>query len=217
MKATSVRQPDGATTHPRTRVLATPHGMVAEHVLLGLIVLRGGEAHGYELARHFEPGQPLGGLVRLELAMLYHYLKKLAHRGWVTMARAEQPSRPPRQLCQITPAGRTAVRRWIAEPGIAGAQEWQEFLLKLYFSIYLEPSLVPLLVRGQQALVGQRHDALTTRLAVDDAGHLAGNGESKSRFCRLILHLELMRTRTFLCWLEEVAVWCDILPPGSTL
>ena len=57
----------------------------AEHALLGLLALVGGTAHGYELARQFRRGQPLGEIIRLESAMLYKHLKKLARLGWLTM------------------------------------------------------------------------------------------------------------------------------------
>ena len=87
-----------------------PPALPAEYALIGLIVLEGGESHGYALAQHFVPGEPLASILGLEPALIYYYLKKLARRGWVVQTRADQPSRPARQLCQITPSGQQALR-----------------------------------------------------------------------------------------------------------
>jgi DNA-binding PadR family transcriptional regulator len=85
--------------------------MPAEHALLGLIMREGGEAHGYDLARHFEPPSPLSDVLRLEQAMLYQHLKKLERQGWLSVTVQLQQARPPRRVYRITPDGKTELRR----------------------------------------------------------------------------------------------------------
>src|ERR687896_1243600 len=104
--------------------------MPAEHAILGLLALEDGAGHGYDLSRHFGEGRPLAAVLRLEVGMLYHPLKKLARAGWVAPVAGAAESRPPRQVYALTDAGRAELVRWLGEP-VAHTREIRlEFLVK---------------------------------------------------------------------------------------
>ena len=173
-----------------------PHGdaaaVSAEYALLGLILLAGGQSHGYALTRQFAHGEFLATNLGLEPALVYYYLKKLARRGWVSQARADQPPRPPRQLCQITTPGREAFWAWSSMPCSAPELAWPEFLLKLYLVERLEPARAVLLVSEQYAACRHCHAALSDEVRPDrtlTSGRQAAPGEP---FTRRASHLRLL-------------------------
>ncbi len=187
--------------------------MPAEHAVLGLIAAVGGDAHGYELARHFDPDRPLGQVLRLEQSMLYQHLKKLEGRGWLAMSLQAQGSRPPRQISQITADGRAELRRWLEEPVARTREIRLEFLVKLFFAIQLDPDRARRLVAEQQAVCEQLATSLTTQIAAlvnqdqdqtdrDDAPPVGQD------FPRLVLELRLAQTQAAAIWLDGVAAWC---------
>ncbi len=184
--------------------------MPAEHAVLGLIAAVGGDAHGYELARHFDPDRPLGQVLRLEQSMLYQHLKKLEGRGWLTMSLQPQGSRPPRQIYQITADGRAELRRWLEEP-VAHTREIRlEFLVKLFFALGIDPERANRLVAEQQAVCAQLAASLTMQLAaladpsqMDRDQAPGGSGD----FPRLVLELRLAQTQAATAWLDRVAAW----------
>jgi DNA-binding PadR family transcriptional regulator len=179
----------------------------AEHALLGLLVLAGGAAHGYELARQFRRGQPLGEVIRLEPAMLYKHLKKLARLEWVEMTLEEQAPRPPRQVCHLTPAGAAELRRWLAEPVARTREIRLEFLVKLFFARRLDPALAQRLAGEQREVMRQLADSLSTQLA-----EAAADTDDDATYRRLVLELRLQQTHAAADWLDRVAV---TLPPPS--
>lgn len=187
----------------------------AEHALLGLLILSGGTAHGYDLARQFRRGRPLAGVIRLESAMLYKHLKKLARLGWLTMTLEDQPPRPPRQVCHITPEGEAELRRWLAEPVARTREIRLEFLVKLYFAMHLDPALAARLANEQRDVVLQLAESLAEQL--DSTPSTASDEDDASAedatFRQLVLGLRLRQTRAAAEWLEQAAA--TIAPAGE--
>jgi PadR family transcriptional regulator AphA len=180
--------------------MATPE-MPAEHAILGLLSLDDGAGHGYDLARHFGEGQPLGGVLRLEAGMLYHHLKKLERRGWLTSTVEPQGSRPPRQVYRITDSGRGELRRWLQEP-VAHTREIRlEFLVKLYFARRFDPALAVRLIAEQRDTCERLESSLAARLAA----LAATRTEDDAAFLRLVLELRLAQTRAAIDWLKRAA------------
>jgi PadR family transcriptional regulator AphA len=180
----------------------------AEHALLGLLALAGGTAHGYDLARQFRRGQPLGEVIRLEPAMLYKHLKKLATLDWLNMTVEEQQLRPPRQMCHLTPAGEAELRRWLSEPVAHTREVRLEFLVKLYFARQLDPALATRLAEEQRSVMSQLAESLTAQLA-----ELPAAGETDdATFRRLVLELRLQQTHAAADWLARVA---DMFRPAT--
>jgi DNA-binding PadR family transcriptional regulator len=175
--------------------------MPAEHAILGLLSLDDGAGHGYDLARHFVEGHPLGGVLRLEAGMLYHHLKKLERVGWLSSTVEPQGSRPPRQVYRITDAGRAELRRWLQEP-VAHTREIRlEFLVKLYFARRFDPELAARLIAGQRSMSERLEESLAARLSALDATE---EGDDQV-FSRLVLELRLAQTRAAIDWLKRAS------------
>jgi DNA-binding PadR family transcriptional regulator len=176
----------------------------AEHALLGLLSLAGGTAHGYDLARQFRRDQPLGEVIRLEPAMLYKHLKKLARLGWLTMTTEDQAPRPPRQICHLTGSGEAELRRWLGEPVARTREIRLEFLVKLYFAMHLAPDLALRLVCEQQSVMLQLASSLAEQRAALLVTADASPGDDLY-FQDLVLDLRLRQTRAAADWLDRTA------------
>lgn len=180
----------------------TLQGMAAEHALLGLLALGAqGVGHGYELARNFDAGAPLGNVMRLEPGMVYHHLKKLDRLGWVSALPGEQV-RPARRSFAISEAGRRELARWLAEP-VAHTREIRlEFLVKLYFAALLDTAISARLVREQREICLRLIESLSEQL---QGGAGAGNPDApERRFGDLVLELRLAQTQAALAWLDSI-------------
>jgi PadR family transcriptional regulator AphA len=178
--------------------MTTPE-MPAEHAILGLLSLDDGAGHGYDLARHFGEGQPLGGVLRLEPGMLYHHLKKLERAGWVTSTLEPQGSRPPRQVYRITQAGQDELHRWLQEPVTHTREIRLEFLVKLYFARRLDPALAKRLIAEQRDTCERLEQSLASQLAALDTEPADG----ERTFARLVIELRLAQTRAAIDWLTR--------------
>lgn len=200
----SVQDSDNGHPASGTERSAGQRELPAEHALLGLLALSGGTAHGYDLARQFRRGQPLGEVIRLEPAMLYKHLKKLARLGWLTMTTEDQAPRPPRQICHLTPSGDAELRRWLAEPVARTREIRLEFLVKLYFAMHLEPALAQRLVGEQHAVVLQLAESLAEQRAALHLSPDAAPGDDLF-FQDLVLDLRLRQTHAAAEWLEQTA------------
>lgn len=172
--------------------------MPAEHAILGLLLLDDGAGHGYDLARHFGEGQPLGGVLRLEPGMLYHHLKKLARAGWVTSTVEPQGSRPPRQVYRITAAGRDELLRWLREPVTRTREIRLEFLVKLFFARRLDPALAARLVAEQRDTLRGLESSLVAQMA-----QTAPPQTDDDAFRRQVTELRLAQTQAAIAWLDR--------------
>jgi DNA-binding PadR family transcriptional regulator len=174
----------------------------AEHALLGLLSLAGGTAHGYDLARQFRRDQPLGEVIRLEPAMLYKHLKKLARLGWLTMTTEDQAPRPPRQICHLTSSGDAELRRWLGEPVARTREIRLEFLVKLYFAMHLAPELALHLATEQREVMVQLANSLAAQRAALQAAADAAPGDDLF-FLDLVLDLRQRQTHAAAEWLAQ--------------
>jgi PadR family transcriptional regulator AphA len=176
--------------------------MPAEHAILGLLSLDDGTGHGYDLARHFADGQPLGNVLHLEPGMLYHHLKKLAKAGWLSSTVEPQGARPPRQVYQITDAGRQELERWLREPVARTREIRLEFLVKLYFARRIDGDLARHLVAEQQETFARLEESLASQLTAFEVAEPADD----QVFSRLVLELRVAQTRAAIEWLRRAAV-----------
>lgn len=185
----------GRTTRGRPGPATPP----AEHAVLALLAASGGTGHGYDLARWFQAGQPLGEVLRLEPSMLYHHLKKLERNGWVTSSVEPQGSRPPRQVHTITAAGRAEVDEWLSQPVGRTRELRLDFLVKLYFVRRLAPDALPALIERQRATLREAATRLEGQIAA------AGDDEGAA-FTRDALALRLGQTRAAIDWLDGIGI-----------
>lgn len=174
----------------------------AEHALLALLKQAGGTAHGYDLARKFRRGEPLGDVIHLEQAMLYKHLKKLVRLGWITMSLQDQSPRPPRQVCCLTPAGERELQRWLAEPVGRTREIRLEFLVKLFFAWQFDPALAHRLASEQREIILRLADSISSQIE-EYASQLANPDDED--FGKMVLQLRLEQTVSAAHWLERVA------------
>ena len=73
--------------------------------------------HGFAVAQVLGPDGPLGRIWTLPRPVVYQVLKKLQQLDFIAERRTEAGARGPvRTVVGVTPAGRTALRRWLREP-----------------------------------------------------------------------------------------------------
>lgn len=177
-------------------------GMAAEHALLGLLALsEQGIGHGYELARNFEAGAPLGNVIRLEPGMIYHHLKKLDRLGWVS-ALADGQGRPARRSFTISESGRHELARWLAEPVVHTREIRLEFLVKLYFAALLDDQMTRRLIGEQRDICLRLIESLSEQLG--EGGEARGELSPERHFGEMVLELRLAQTRAALAWLDAI-------------
>jgi DNA-binding PadR family transcriptional regulator len=108
----------------------------AEHLLLGewacLGILDTGPCHGFAIAARLRPDGDIGRVWSLSRALTYRSLEQLTARGYV-MPIAHEPgiAGGTRTILAGTPAGRAALRRWLATPVTHLRDLRSELVLKL--------------------------------------------------------------------------------------
>ncbi|MCC6315212.1 MAG: PadR family transcriptional regulator [Thermomicrobiales bacterium] len=191
--------------------------MPAEHALLGLLALtpEAQPGHGYDLARRFAGGQPLGDVLRLEPGMLYHHLKKLERAGWVAAATEPQPARPARRTFRLTASGRAELTRWLGEPVTHTREIRLEFLVKLYFVRALIPERLPHLLAGQRDVLSGHADSLMDQIATLTEPEADAAAIADVAYQRLVLELRLAQTRAAIAWLDRATSSAPIDDPDA--
>ena len=176
-------------------------GMPAEHALLALLDQRDdGASHGYELAKQFDEGQPLGNIIRLEAGMIYHHLKKLERLGWVSSS-SVKGERTARRTVQLTERGREELRLWLAAP-VAHTREIRlEFLVKLYFALQIDAAQASRLVSEQRQACLRFREVL---LAEDDSVEPDDTTNGPTQFSLLVREMRIAQTDAALTWLDRV-------------
>ncbi|MFG2108749.1 PadR family transcriptional regulator [Micromonospora chersina] len=102
--------------------------MAIQHAVLAL--LASGPSYGYELKGAFEAAVgPQWG--PLNIGHLYQILDRLSRDDLVVAERHAQPVKPDRVVYEITPAGRTELDRWLAEPSPRSGGFRDDFFLKV--------------------------------------------------------------------------------------
>ncbi len=139
---------------------------ITEYAVLGL--LAEGPAHGFALARQFEPGSPIGRVLTVRQPLVYRALRRLVESGNAEEATVEPGIAGGRRVIhRITPAGRHRLASWLGEP-VGHIRDLRiEFLLKIV--LLQRAGVSPL------SLVQRQRDALASTLAAiaattDDAG-----------------------------------------------
>ncbi len=108
----------------------TPRLTTTTYGVLGLLAVRPHST--YELAKVMD--QSVGRVWPRAQSKLFEEPKKLVAHGYAK-AREEKVGKRPRTVYSITPAGRRALAKWLAEPGDGPAIEF-EGLVKLLFAEY---------------------------------------------------------------------------------
>lgn len=108
--------------------MSSPHATSTSFAVLGLLAVRPWST--YELTHQVKRG--LGRMWPRAESRLYNEPKKLVALGWATAA-TENIGRRPRTMYTITEQGRSALAKWLAEPGEGPVVEFEQ-LVKLTFA-----------------------------------------------------------------------------------
>jgi len=133
--------------------------MAGEWAVLALLVEE--PVHGFAVARAMAPDGEVGRIWSVRRPLVYRAIDTLTEMGLVR-SRATEPSRsgPRRTVIEATPAGRRALKAWLAEP-VAHVRDARSLLmLKLLFLDHRGSDPRPLL-EAQRA----RFAGLAERLA----------------------------------------------------
>lgn len=172
----------------------------AELAIIGLLYLSGKGSHGYDLARHFASGEPLGEVLRLEPGMLYHHLKRMEASGLVESVVMEQQSRPARQRYTLSSEGKHALFEWLNQPVSRTRDIRIDFLIKLFFARTIEPDIAKSLVRQQLEICDGLARSLEQQIV--DIGDRPSDPEVA--FLRSVLQLRLSQNEAAIRWLKSV-------------
>jgi DNA-binding PadR family transcriptional regulator len=139
------------------------------YIILGLL-----GAHpmsGYDIKRAFD--RSLATYWNAGNSQIYTTLKTLAARKLVSSEIIQQEGRPNRRVYSLTPAGRTTLDAWLAEP-VPSRFTKDEFLTRLFFC-------------------GQTSDAIALRHLEEHEEALRDYGDRPTRRPRLLHYQMLVR------------------------
>ena len=77
------------------------------HPLIFKALARGGELHGYEIAKQIE--EQTGGVLRFDMASLYPMLHRLERKSWVKAEWQTLPNGRRRRCYRLTASGRKQI------------------------------------------------------------------------------------------------------------
>lgn len=146
--------------------------------------------HGYDL--HHRAEEELGRIWRIGISNLYGALKRLEQEGHVQSTLTPQESHPPRQVYQITPAGRESFLTWVRQPVPAIRAMRVEFLAKLYF-------LRTLNLEGTETLLAAQEELCRERIARLE--HSAAQCDPQA-FDRLVFDFRRRQIEAIVAWLK---------------
>jgi PadR family transcriptional regulator, regulatory protein AphA len=169
-----------------------PRGLTtSEYAVLGLLSF--GEKSGYELFRFAE--RSVGFIWAPAKSQIYKVLPRLVAMGLARVRAVEQAKRPDKQLYRLTPAGRRALRHWLA--AVAVEDELDLYLLKIFFGRQApHAALVEQVaaLRDASARRLERYEELDRQLARNERNALP---------LQVLAH-GLLRTRATLAWADTL-------------
>ena len=144
--------------------MARPETSLAESVCLALVV--SGADYGGAVAELLAPGAELGHIWTQSKPLTYRAIDALVARELLDRAGTAPGRGGDRRLLEPTRRGRSATRRWLAEPVGHLRDVRTELLLKFRILERLDESLVPL-ARAQRELFEPMIGVITSSAADD--------------------------------------------------
>ena len=161
-----------------------------EWAVLGAVAER--PTHGFAIAQLLSPDGELGRVWSLPRPVVYQVIQKLLQLGLVQPRGTEVSRRGPvRTVMAVTPSGRAAVRRWLAEP-VDHVRDVRSMLLLKLALIDRRGGDPAALIEAQEVRVRSQLESLTKgRKSVDG-------------FDRVILEWRIAASRATLDFLRVV-------------
>jgi PadR family transcriptional regulator, regulatory protein AphA len=191
--------PLGAMLTPEGSKVSTPSLSTTSYAVLGLLAVKPWSS--YELTQQMD--RSLGRIWPRAVSKLYEEPKKLVTHG-LARASAEMNGQRTRTVYAITPKGRRALRRWLAEPGDGPSLEFEQ-MVKVLFA---EHATTPDLRRTLTAVDSWAGERCAESLAVGEQ-YLHGRGPFPERLPELMLTSRFLTD--FYLFLREWAQWASAL------
>jgi DNA-binding PadR family transcriptional regulator len=171
-----------------------------EYALLGFLYEK--PDHGYTLYQHLT--NELGQIWHVSQSQTYNILKRLEAQGYTSSTTKEQEKLPPRQILQITAAGRHRFEDWLQTPSGSSVHAIRlEFITRLYFAEKFFPRMIPEIFAAQSAEI----QAALTRLELNRPSI-----PSDQKFNRLSLDLRIRQLRAVRDWIVKCRQTFDLNP-----
>lgn len=171
--------------------------MSLRHAILTLLATE--PASGYDIVRHFK--QSLGYFWNAKHQQVYQELRRLSDEGWLEYAEQAQADKPDKKVYSIGPAGRTELKRWLAEP-VPPNKLNDALLVKLYAGALAEPdNLCEEMARHRAT-----HSATLDSLLEIERRYLAlpPTQQAQHRLPYLTLRRGIIGEQAWLTWADEV-------------
>lgn len=170
---------------------AGPGGLpVTTFAVLGQ--LAGGPSSGYEIKARLEAGA--AHFWHASYSQIYAELRRLTDLALVSEEHVQQDARPNKRVYTITPAGRRALRTWLAEPwGLATLRD--ESLVKLTLADPLPDEEIVAHLEGLKAA----HE----RRCAEFEAEIAALPADANRYLILALRKGVHAQRAFARWCQE--------------
>ncbi len=163
---------------------------VTTYAVLGQ--LAGGPSSGYEIKARLEAGA--AHFWHASYSQIYSELRRLTELALVSEEHVAQDARPNKRVYTITPAGRGALRGWLAEPwGLATLRD--ESLVKLTLADPLPDDEVIAQLRRLKS----EHE----RRKAEFEAEIAAFPEGTNRYLVLALRKGVHAQRAFATWCQE--------------
>lgn len=171
--------------------------MALEHAILVSLEERAGS--GYELTRRF--ARSIGFFWAASHQQIYRTLKRMENDGWITAEAVTQDGRPDKKVYSPSEAGRTELRRWLAEPSDPGVMR-TELALKLRGAAFGDVGAVLADVKDHRDRHAERLDVYRVIEKHDFSDPAALSGQKLHQY--LVLRAGIRAEQGLVDWCEEV-------------
>lgn len=162
-----------------------------EYALLGFLYQH--PDHGYILHQHLL--NELGSVWHVSQSQTYAILNRLEAQGYISSTTIEQEKLPPRQLFQITAAGRLRFEQWLGSPSGSSVRAIRvEFITRLYFAKKVFPAMIPAMIEAESFEI----DTALTSLEIYQKSI-----PPEQMFNRLGLELRIQQLQSVRTWLTK--------------
>ena len=178
----------------------TLHGKISTRELFVLGAVSRRPTYGHEIMRTFRLSNARRWL-DLSDKHIYYVLRKLEREELVTAREERVGRRPPRNVYEITPAGRDALRAWLHSPALRTASVPVPF-----DAVFAMLAFTDVITREEAlAILKARRDVLATRLSDEyPAGAAEVTGARFGGFAQNMFEKSRILLAAELTWLDNV-------------